>query len=128
MSEGSSGRAGEVQLPRFGRIGDQPLPEGAGERFETLIAAGGARVVGIASRDHADPPGVWYEQAEAEFVLLVSGEARLVFAEGQGADGQAKDLLPGDWVVLPPRCRHRVDRTGASARWLAVHLPVSPAP
>ncbi|MFC0407692.1 cupin domain-containing protein [Roseomonas elaeocarpi] len=119
----SRGDSGEAAGPRFGRIGDQPLPEAAGERFETLLAGGGARVVAIASRDHADPPGRWYEQHEAEFVLVVSGEARLRFA-----DGAVKDLTAGDWVVLPPRCRHRVERTGAATRWLAVHLPVSPEP
>ena len=108
--------------PRFGRMGDgsaAPLPEG--ESFDLLLqGAGGARVVRIASRAHADAPGDWYEQAEAEFVLLVAGAARLAFA-----DATERGLGPGDWAVIPAGCRHRVAWTAPDREtlWLAVHLP-----
>ena len=85
-----------------------------------MLAGGGARVVRIASRGQADPPGQWYDQAEAEFVLLLAGAARLGFADGAG-----RDLVPGDWAVIPARCRHRVAWTDPTREtlWLAVHLP-----
>jgi cupin 2 domain-containing protein len=85
-----------------------------------LLAAGGARVVRIASRGQADPPGQWYDQAEAEFVLLLAGAARLGFA-----DGTERDLAPGDWAVIPAHCRHRVAWTDPAREtlWLAVHMP-----
>lgn len=105
--------------PRFGRMADGPAVAPGGESFAELAAAGGARVERIASRGLRE--GAWYDQAQAEFVLLVAGAARLGFA-----DGSARDLAPGDWVVLPAGCRHRVAWTDPAAEtlWLAVHLPV----
>ena len=77
----------------------------------------------IASLGQADPEGRWYDQAEAEFVLLLAGAARLGFA-----DGTERDLAPGDWAVIPARCRHRVAWTDPAREtlWLAVHLPAGP--
>jgi len=110
--------------PRFGRLPDgPPAPAAGGESFATLLAGpGGARVERIASRAHADPPDRWYDQDGDEFVLLVAGHARLAFA-----DGAERALAPGDWVVIPARCRHRVAWTDPEAEtlWLAVHMPPS---
>ncbi len=108
--------------PRFGRLADGPLPDGPGESFGTLLETGGARVLRIASRAHADPPGQWHDQPEDEFVLLVAGAAVLGCA-----DGSEMRLAPGDWAVLPAGCRHRVAWTDPAAvtLWLAVHLPPS---
>lgn len=107
--------------PRFGRIGEGlAAPAEGGERFETLLAAGGGRVERIVSRGQSDPPGIWYDQAGDEFVLLLAGAARLGFA-----DGGERALEPGDWAVLPSGCRHRVAWTDPSQEtvWLAMHLP-----
>lgn len=84
------------------------------------MASGGGRVERIASRGQADPPGCWYDQAGAEFVLLLAGAARLGFA-----DGSERALAPGDWAVIPPHCRHRVAWTDPAREtlWLAVYLP-----
>lgn len=108
-----------MTAPRFGRLHDGPSPAAAGEEaFTELLRAGGARVERIASRAVSD--GEWYEQGWAEFVLLVAGAARLAFT-----DGSERMLAPGDWVHLPPGCRHRVAWTdpGRETIWLAVHLP-----
>ncbi|WP_135467935.1 cupin domain-containing protein [Crenalkalicoccus roseus] len=117
-----STREAPCPSPRFGRIAEgPPTPEGGGESHATLLAgAGGARVERILSRAHADPPGRWYDQAADEFVLLLAGRARLGFA-----DGTERALAPGDWVVIPARCRHRVAWTDPQAEtlWLAVHMP-----
>ena len=110
--------------PRFGRMADGPAaPAPGGESVLALAAAGGARVERIASRAHADPPGRWYDQEGEEFVLLLAGAARLGFA-----DGTERALRPGDWAVLPARCRHRVAWTDPAVEtlWLAVHLPPPP--
>ena len=113
-----------IPRPRLGRIAEGPAPVPGGESFLTLAAAGGARVERIASHAHADPPGRWYDQAGDEFVLLLAGAARLGFA-----DGAEHALAPGDWVVLPAGCRHRVAWTDPAAEtlWLAVHQPPPPA-
>jgi cupin 2 domain-containing protein len=87
------------------------------EHFETLGFGANVRVERIVSRGHASPPGFWYCQEEDEFVLLVSGGARLEI-EGQGE----VTLRPGAWVDLPRGVRHRVSYTepGVDTIWLAV--------
>ena len=107
-----------MTAPSFGRIGEGPAAAQGGESFAELAAAGGARVERIASRAVRD--GAWYDQAHAEFVLLLAGAARLGFA-----DGSERTLAAGDWAVLPAGCRHRVAWTDpvAETLWLAVHLP-----
>jgi len=110
-----------VSPPSFGRLGEGPPPPAAGESFATLLTgAAGARVERIASRAHADPPDRWYDQDADEFVLLAAGRARLAFA-----DGTERMLMPGDWAVIPARCRHRVAWTDpdTDTLWLAVHMP-----
>ena len=31
-------------------------------------------------------------------------------------------LQPGDWLLIPAGCRHRVAETGPDTVWLAVHV------
>jgi cupin 2 domain-containing protein len=107
-----------MSAPRFGRLAEGPCPAPGTEGFVELAAAGGARVERIASR--AVAAGEWYDQDHDEFVLLVSGVAELAFA-----DGSRRRLEPGDWALLPARCRHRVTWTARDhvTLWLAMHLP-----
>jgi len=96
-------------------------PESGGELFETLARSGPARFERIVT-----PPGTvfdpdfWYDQTWDEFILLVAGRADLAF-EGEETP---RRLLPGDWVFIPARIRHRVERTHPTepAIWLAVHV------
>ena len=90
------------------------LPE---ELFTKLVGGASVRIERIVSRGHSSPAGFWYDQDEAEFVLLVSGEAGLEF-EG----GEKRTLRPGDWVAIPAHARHRVAWTAADREtiWLAV--------
>ena len=89
------------------------------ELTETILRAGSCRVERIVSRGHASPDGFWYDQAEHELVLLVSGAARLRF-EG---DGGAVEMKPGDYLNIAARRRHRVEWTapGVDTVWLAIH-------
>ena len=91
------------------------LPE---ELVETLLTAAGFRVERIVSRGHASPPGFWYNQDTAEWVLLVSGAARLRF-EGE----EPLEMTAGSFVDIPARRRHRVEWTdpGRPTVWLAIH-------
>lgn len=92
-------------------------PGGAGEVTERLAGNGAVRIERIVSRGEASPDGFWYDQDEAEFVLVLSGAARLRFA-----DGEVMSLRPGDWVDIAPHRRHRVDWTDPRQPtvWLAV--------
>jgi len=100
---------------------DLPVSKEAAERLETLMARPGLRVERIVSTGQASPPGFWYDQPDAEWVLLVSGDALLRFED----ETEARHLRPGDWLHIAPRRRHRVESTAAETPtvWLAVHFP-----
>ena len=50
------------------------LPDtGAGEVGETVLAVPGLRIERIVSLGQESPPGFWYDQPQAEFVLLLAG-------------------------------------------------------
>jgi cupin 2 domain-containing protein len=89
------------------------------ELVETLGRSEHVRIERIVSRGQASPADFWYDQEWHEFVLLVSGRARLVFADGT----PAVDLAPGDWLDIRAHVRHRVDWTDPQQDtvWLAVH-------
>jgi cupin 2 domain-containing protein len=106
-----------------------PVPQGnllaqvpvdrAAERFDALLERPGLRIERIVSNGQASPPDFWYDSAQDEWVLLLSGSAGLQI-EGETA---ARALAPGDWLHLPAHCRHRVAWTDADQPtvWLAVH-------
>lgn len=89
------------------------------ELFQTLAESGTVRIERIVSCGQATPPGEWYDQEWDEWVLLVSGGATLLFEEGT----TRLELKPGDHLMIPAGCRHRVERTdaGRNTVWLAVH-------
>lgn len=99
------------------------LPDAAGaELFETLVARDGVRVERIISKGQTTPTGEWYDQSWHEWVLLVQGEA-LVQIEG---NDEPCRLVPGQWLMLPAHCRHRVEWSLPEQEtvWLALHWPV----
>jgi len=93
---------------------------GADEQVTVLLEQAGLRIQRIVSHAHASPPGHWYDQDDAEWVLVVSGAAGLLI-EGER---EPRRLAAGDYVFLPPHVRHRVEWTAADQPtvWLAVHL------
>lgn len=92
-----------------------------GELFENLLERPGCRIERIVSRGQATPAGQWYDQAWDEWVLLVKGAAAL---ELEGRESLL-ELAPGDYLLIPAHCRHRVAWTAADEDtvWLALHLP-----
>ena len=88
------------------------------ELFTPLLISPHVRIERIVSHGHASPPGFWYDQAENEWVMVLSGAARLLI---EGAES-AIELGPGDHVNLPAHQRHRVEWTtpGEPTVWLAV--------
>ena len=107
-------------IARHGNLLAAPSAPQAAERFDTLLARPGARIERIVSTGQASPPGSWYDQDDDEFVVLLTGSARLRFEK----DDLAVDLVPGDWLEIPAHVRHRVEATQADPPtvWLAVHL------
>ena len=89
------------------------------ELVEVLTSGPGVRVERIVSHGHASPADFWYDQAQVEWVVLLSGAARVGFAD----ETAPVELVPGDWVVIPAGRRHRVEWTTPDGPtvWLAVH-------
>ena len=95
-----------------------------GETFQELLRCGlgpqrgrgQVRIERIVSS--ATPEQVLYDQEHAEWVLLLQGRARL------WVDGVARELVPGDYLLIPAHTLHRVMETSAQPPciWLAVHL------
>jgi len=89
-----------------------------GEVIERLAGGRAARIERIVSHGQASPAGFWYDQDDAEFVVVLAGAARLSFAD----DEREVPLGPGDWIEIPPHRRHRVAWTDPATPtvWLAV--------
>ncbi|ACC70677.1 cupin domain-containing protein [Paraburkholderia phymatum] len=89
------------------------------ERIDMLVAGQRLNVERIVSMGHTSPPGFWYDDSRAEWVVLLSGAAVLEFEE----DAALHDMRPGDYVLIEPHCRHRVAWTQDNERtvWLAIY-------
>lgn len=90
------------------------------EIFEQLLVNAHFKLERIISTGQATPPDQWYDQTQAEWVILLSGSAGLLF-EGE----QTLHLLkPGDYLYIPAHQRHRVEWTDTSQPtvWLALNF------
>ena len=90
-----------------------------GEIFDELLRGGPFKLERIISSGQATPPGEWYDQEQDEWVILLSGAARLRFADSD----ETMELQPGDFLNIPAHARHRVEWTDPEQKtlWLALH-------
>jgi cupin 2 domain-containing protein len=97
-----------------------------GEMTEVLLFARGVRLERIVSHGQVSPPGFWYDQDEAEWVLVLHGSARLAIA----GERQDRLLCEGDVLFLPAHCHHRVTWTDPNIPtvWLALFIDAALAP
>lgn len=88
------------------------------ELIDVLTQNKHVRIERIVSTGQASPEGFWYDQDEAEWVVVLKGEAKLLF-EG---DAEPLPLKPGDHVTIPAHSKHRVEWTSPDEPtvWLAV--------
>ncbi|MET4698759.1 cupin 2 domain-containing protein [Constrictibacter sp. MBR-5] len=112
MAGADAGTDGNLFAHLAGAAGD--------ERIDALLDRPGLRIERIVSTGQASPPGFWYDQEEAEWVLLVAGAAGLQFEDEE----DVRTLRPGDHLLIPAHRRHRVAWTASDAPtvWLAVHF------
>lgn len=89
-------------------------PPSTGERFDTLAQQGNVVIERIVSS--ADITPTEYIQPQDEWVILLTGEARLDVA------GKPVLLKAGDHLFLPAHTPHTVTQVSAGATWLAVHI------
>ena len=93
------------------------LPE---ELFECIFKKDNIVIERIVSHGHVTPPGQWYDQTGDEWVILLQGQATLLFENNQ----RLVRLTPGDHLLIPAHTRHRVEWTlpDFNTIWLAVHV------
>jgi cupin 2 domain-containing protein len=80
----------------------QNLPK---EVVQTLIQAADMGIERIVSHGHASAPDFWYDQPQAEWVIVLKGAAILQFEDG------IVELKPGDFINIPAFKKHRVEWT-----------------
>jgi cupin 2 domain-containing protein len=92
------------------------------ELVTTLLEAADVRIERIASHGHASPDGFWYDQDQCEWVLVLTGAAKLRFED------ETLEMKRGDFVNIPAHRKHRVEWTTPDEPtvWLAVHYTVVP--
>lgn len=102
---------------------DLPASSLATEQFTDLLQHPGLRIERIVSTGQHSPADFWYDQDEAEWVLLLQGEAGVRFAD----EDKARTLRAGDYLDIAPHRRHRVEWTAADqiTVWLAVFYAAS---
>ncbi|MGN6544311.1 MAG: cupin domain-containing protein [Aureliella sp.] len=88
------------------------------EVVEVLAEGKNVRIERIVSHGQASPADFWYDQAQAEWVAVIQGEARVLF-EG---DDAPVHLRAGDYLTIAAHRRHRVAWTKPDEPtiWLAV--------
>jgi len=90
------------------------------ELFECIFKRDNIQIERILSKGHVTPEGQWYDQDWDEWVMLLQGEAIIVFEK----DLQTFHLNTGDYLLIPAHTRHRVEWTPNDIHtiWLAAHL------
>ena len=105
-----------MQISNLFTCNDDPVPD---ELIEILLAGSGFRLERIVSTGQSTPKGQWYDQEDAEWVILLKGGAGLRFDE----PAETVELRPGDYLNIPAHRRHRVEWTDPQQEsvWLALH-------
>ncbi len=95
----------------------EQLPE---ELIECIFKRDTIRIERIISKGHITPAGHWYDQEGDEWVILLQGQATVLYEK----DNQSFALTAGDYLLIPAHTRHRVEWTAPELDtvWLAVHL------
>jgi len=88
------------------------------EVFQRLVDSNGIRIERIISKGHRSPESGWYDQDNNEWVIVLKGEAILLFD-----DETSVSLKVGDFINIAAHKKHRVEWTAPDVEtiWLAVH-------
>jgi cupin 2 domain-containing protein len=93
------------------------LPQNLPEELTTVLQQGhGVRIERLVSTGHKSPEGFWYDQPENEWVMVLTGAARLQFED------RVVEMKAGDSIIIPAHQKHRVEWTTPDEPtvWLAV--------
>jgi len=104
MPKPSEGNRHKETMPQVNNLFagiPEALPE---EVFQELLKTPHFRLERIVSHGQASPPGFWYDEPTHEWVAMLPGRAALKFADRTDLEV----LKPGDHLLIPAGCRHRV--------------------
>ena len=89
------------------------------EVLETILQTQQFKIERIISHGHDTAEGEWYDQDKNEWVLVLKGNAGLLF-EG---DDETVTMKTGDFINIPAHRKHRVEWTDPEEKtiWLAIH-------
>ncbi len=87
------------------------------EIFETLLKKPNIMIERIVSCGQVTEKDKWYDQRKEEWVILLSGNAKIEFLE------EEISMEAGDYIYIPAHCKHRVTYTSThpACIWLAIH-------
>ncbi len=84
------------------------IPKNLADELVDILAEGkNFRLERVVSKGHTSPKGFWYDQVENEFILLLKGEAEVLFKD----DAKPIRLSEGDYINIPAHKKHRVEWT-----------------
>lgn len=88
------------------------------EVFHRLVESHGVTIERIISKGQKSPASGWYDQDRNEWVMVLTGEAILLFA-----DGTLIKLKAGDFINIEAHKKHKVEWTTPDVEtiWLVVH-------
>lgn len=88
------------------------------ELFTQIVHSDNVKIERIVSKGHTSPESGWYDQDENEWFVVLKGEARLSFKNGDDVL-----LVAGSHLNIPAHTEHKVTWTTLNTEtvWLAVH-------
>jgi cupin 2 domain-containing protein len=108
-------------LASSGNLFDRARGDVRQEIVTSLVECPNLKIERIVSLGQQSPPGFWYDQPWAEWILVLAGSAGLRFER----EAEVRVLSAGDYVLIPAREKHRVEWTAKdhATIWLAIHFP-----
>ena len=96
-----------------------PEKENNEEIFEKLFSGKNFNIERIISDGQTTPEGEWLEEEGEEWVILLEGNSKIEFGNGDSVE-----MKKGDWILIPPKTIHKVTYTSINPKciWLAVHI------
>ncbi len=87
------------------------------EIFDVLLQDKKIRIERIVSTGQTSPETGWYDQSENEWVIVLKGEAVVVFEDKEIT------MSVGSYINIPAHTKHKVSWTHPKLEtiWLAVH-------
>ena len=88
------------------------------EVFDLLIQNENVKIERIVSKGHTSPTSGWYDQEQDEWLVILKGEAIILFI-----DGTEFNLTVGSYLNIPAQMKHKVKWTDPDAETirLAIH-------